>query len=58
MDEKELREKVEQKRLDRAKLEEILQRPDLGVALRQDVTYAIEEIDELLAEFERTFPAR
>jgi len=58
MEEKELREKVEQKRLDRAKLEEILQRPDLGVALRQDVTYAIEEIDELLAEFERTFPAR
>jgi hypothetical protein len=58
MDEKELRERVEQKRLDRARLAELLERQDLGVTLKQDVTHAIEEIDELIAEFELTFPAR
>jgi hypothetical protein len=32
----------------------LLQKPDLGT-LRVDVTQALEEIDELLEEFEQTF---
>lgn len=56
MNETELRERLEQKRLDRVRLVELLERQDLGVMLRQDVTYAIEEIDELLTEFAQIFP--
>lgn len=58
MNETELRDRIEQKRLDRVRLVELLERQDLGVMLKQDVTYAIEEVDELLAEFEQIFPAR
>jgi hypothetical protein len=34
----------------------LLERPDLGM-LSIDVTQAIEEMDELIAEFKQTFPA-
>jgi hypothetical protein len=33
----------------------LLERPDLGM-LSIDVTQAIEEMDELIAEFKQTFP--
>jgi hypothetical protein len=33
----------------------LLEKPDLGT-LRIDVNQAIEEIDELIEEFKRTFP--
>lgn len=56
MDEDQLRTAIEKKRLDRGNLVEMLTRQDLGDPLRQDITYAIEEIDELLSEFERSFP--
>jgi hypothetical protein len=34
----------------------LLEQPDLGT-LRIDVNQALEELDDLLEEFERTFPA-
>ncbi|MBP0001693.1 MAG: hypothetical protein J7641_22335 [Cyanobacteria bacterium SID2] len=34
---------------------ELLERPDLGT-LRIDVNQALEEMDELVEEFKRTFP--
>jgi hypothetical protein len=37
-------------------LVKLLERPDLGL-LSIDVTQAIEEMDELIAEFKQTFPA-
>jgi hypothetical protein len=37
-------------------LVKLLERPDLGM-LSIDVTQAIEEMDELIAEFKQTFPA-
>ncbi len=36
-------------------LVKLLERPDLGT-LQIDVNQAIEEMDELIAEFKRTFP--
>ncbi|MGE5656520.1 MAG: hypothetical protein ACM37W_07890 [Actinomycetota bacterium] len=39
----------------RESLIRLLERPDLGT-LRIDVNQAIEEIDDLLEEFKRTFP--
>ncbi len=35
----------------------LLEQPDLGT-LRIDVNQALEEIDDLLEEFDRTFPAQ
>jgi hypothetical protein len=37
-------------------LVKLLERPDLGM-LSIDVTQAIDEMDELIAEFKQTFPA-
>ncbi len=56
MEEPTLRERVEKVRLQRATLMQLLDKPDLGT-LRQDVTQALEEIDDLLVEYDRTFPA-
>jgi hypothetical protein len=39
----------------RAALIKLLENPDLGT-LRIDVNQALEEMDDLLAEFKRTFP--
>ncbi len=39
----------------REALIQLLEQPDLGT-LRIDVNQALEELDELLAEFSRTFP--
>ena len=36
-------------------LVELLEKPDLGI-LRVDVKQALEELDELIEEFELTFP--
>ncbi|MBC8123212.1 MAG: hypothetical protein H7Y22_15415 [Gemmatimonadaceae bacterium] len=56
MEDQELfRGRVEKIRAQRGDLVELLERPDLGT-MRQDVSQALEEIDELLTEFERTFP--
>lgn len=56
MEDQELfRGRVEKIRAQRGDLVELLERPDLGT-MRQDVSQALEEIDELLSEFERTFP--
>ncbi|AGY57086.1 hypothetical protein [Gloeobacter kilaueensis] len=57
MTEQEIRAGVEKVRLERANLLQLLERPDLSTDTRQDVNQALEEIDELLLEFERTFPA-
>ena len=39
----------------RSFLVELLEKPDLGI-LRVDVKQALEELDELIEEFELTFP--
>lgn len=49
-----LKERIRRIRERRPVLVKLLERPDLG-DLRVDVNQALEEIDELLQEFEQTF---
>ncbi|WAL62233.1 hypothetical protein [Thermocoleostomius sinensis] len=50
-----LRERIKLVESKRESLLRLLEQPDLGT-LRIDVNQALEEIDELLEEFNRTFP--
>lgn len=56
MDEQTLKERVATVKSKRQYLLNLLEEPNLGT-LRVDVNQALEEMDELLAEFSRTFPA-
>lgn len=55
MDAQGLRDRIDYLRLKRETLVQLLEQPDLGT-LRIDVNQALEEMDDLLEEFERTFP--
>lgn len=50
-----LRERIQQIESKRESLLRLLEQPDLGT-LRIDVNQALEEMDDLLDEFKRTFP--
>jgi hypothetical protein len=50
-----LRDRIKLVESKRESLVRLLEQPDLGT-LRIDVNQALEEIDELLEEFSRTFP--
>jgi hypothetical protein len=52
-----IRDRVETIKSKREALIRLLEQPDLGT-LRIDVNQALEEIDDLLEEFDRTFPAQ
>ncbi|MGJ3254102.1 MAG: hypothetical protein ACFE0J_23660 [Elainellaceae cyanobacterium] len=56
MEPNEIRERIGTIESKRESLVQLLEQPNLGT-LRIDVNQAIEEIDDLLEEFERTFPA-
>ncbi|MEM6437347.1 MAG: hypothetical protein ACFB0G_04005 [Leptolyngbyaceae cyanobacterium] len=56
MDTKAIRDRVEMIRSKREVLLKLLEQPDIGM-LRIDVNQALEEMDDLLAEFETVFPA-
>ncbi|MDA0673705.1 MAG: hypothetical protein O3C67_08395 [Cyanobacteria bacterium] len=56
MDTQAIRDRVETIRSKREALLKLLEQPDLGT-LRIDVNQALEEIDDLLEEFDSTFPA-
>ena len=53
-DETSLRPRIEALELKRSTLVSLLDNPDLGT-LHVDVTQAIEELDDLIEEFKRTF---
>lgn len=55
LDLNDLRQRVQLIESKRESLLRLLEQPDLGT-LRIDVNQALEEIDELLEEFNRTFP--
>lgn len=55
MDVKTIRERVQVIQGRRESLVKLLERPNLGI-LRIDVNQALEEIDDLMIEFQRTFP--
>lgn len=55
MDPQTLRERIALVESQRESLVQLLEQPDLGT-LRIDVNQAIEELDDLLDEFKRTFP--
>jgi hypothetical protein len=55
MDKLEIRAKIAQMAAKRDSLVELLERPNLGT-LRIDVDQALEELDELIEEFNETFP--
>ena len=55
MDRAEIRAKIAQMAAKRDSLVELLERPNLGT-LRIDVDQALEELDELIEEFNETFP--
>lgn len=55
MDEQAIRAGVTKLEGKREFLLKLLEQPDLGT-LRLDVNQALEELDELLEEFEKTFP--
>lgn len=55
MDPQTLRERIALVESQRESLMQLLEQPDLGT-LRIDVNQAIEELDDLLDEFKRTFP--
>ena len=55
MDKVEIRAKIAQMAAKRDSLVELLERPNLGT-LRIDVDQALEELDELIEEFNETFP--
>ncbi len=52
-----IRDRIETIRAKREALIRLLEQPDLGT-LRIDVNQALEEMDDLLEEFDRTFPAQ
>ncbi len=51
-----IRDRISTIKTKREALIRLLEQPDLGT-LRIDVNQALEEIDDLLEEFDRTFPA-
>jgi hypothetical protein len=55
MDRETLQEKIDAVKNKRGFLVQLLDRPNLGT-LRLDVTQAIEELDELIEEYDFTFP--
>lgn len=55
MDENTLKERIALLKSRRESLVELLEQPNLGI-LRIDVNQALEELDDLLDEFKRTFP--
>ncbi|MCC0178232.1 hypothetical protein I4641_14725 [Waterburya agarophytonicola K14] len=55
MDKVDIRAKIAQMAAKRDSLVELLERPNLGT-LRIDVDQALEELDELIEEFNETFP--
>ena len=55
MDKAEIKATIVQMNLKRDSLVELLERPNLGT-LRIDVDQALEELDELIEEFNETFP--
>jgi hypothetical protein len=55
MDFETIRDRIQQLEGKRDSLVRLLEQPDLGT-LRIDVNQAIEEMDDLLDEFKRTFP--
>lgn len=50
-----IRQRISEIKGKRESLVRLLEQPDLGT-LRIDVNQALEEMDDLLEEFERTFP--
>ncbi|MBE7383296.1 MAG: hypothetical protein F6J95_018000 [Leptolyngbya sp. SIO1E4] len=56
MDIQAIRDHIEKIRGKREVLLKLLEQPDLGT-LRIDVNQALEEMDDLLEEFDNTFPA-
>lgn len=57
MDVNAIRERVNLIEKKRETLVRLLERPDLGT-LRIDVNQALEEMDDLIEDFKRTFPER
>jgi hypothetical protein len=57
MDTQAIRDRVNLIRSKREVLVKLLEQPDLGM-LRIDVNQALEEMDDLLAEFDNVFPAK
>lgn len=57
MDRQTLQERIAKIESKREVLLRLLEKPDLGT-LRIDVNQALEEMDDLLDEFKRTFPDR
>ncbi|HEY9876939.1 MAG TPA: hypothetical protein V6D29_00725 [Leptolyngbyaceae cyanobacterium] len=55
MDLQTIRDRIEQIKSKRDALVRLLEQPDLGT-LRIDVNQALEEMDDLLEEFDRAFP--
>ncbi|MDJ0555373.1 MAG: hypothetical protein QNJ68_13210 [Microcoleaceae cyanobacterium MO_207.B10] len=55
MDAQKIKERVATIESKRESLVRLLEKPDLGT-LRIDVNQALEEIDDLIDEFKRTFP--
>jgi hypothetical protein len=55
MDPQTLRERITLIQSQRESLLQLLEQPDLGT-LRIDVNQALEELDDLIDEFKRTFP--
>ena len=55
MSEVTIKSKIKEIKGKREFLLELLERPSLGI-LRIDVNQALEELDELIEEFEKTFP--
>jgi hypothetical protein len=55
MDAQAIRDRVEVIKAKREALIRLLEQPDLGT-LRIDVNQALEEMDDLIEDFERTFP--
>ena len=55
MDPQTLRERIALIESQRESLVQLLEKPDLGT-LRIDVNQALEELDDLIEEFKRTFP--
>lgn len=55
MDKVEIKAKIAQMAAKRDSLVELLEKPNLGT-LRIDVDQALEELDELIEEFNETFP--
>lgn len=55
MEKADIKARITQMNSKRASLVELLERPNLGT-LRIDVDQALEELDELIEEFNETFP--